>query len=151
MMAAHAPVQAPPAKRSPQNGQYSEVYSEFGEESMSFGCYTACLEQALLRQAIEHQHGELAGEMVVAHPSLAQSWLAGTGAQAHGTRPVRHAHQALQQVRDIAIRQVEIAVASLCLHRQETRIDKVGEVRADGLLGDIGNLREERTFLENVA
>ena len=99
-----------------------------------------CLQHALAYQCFVKLHAHLACQVVVAHARAAQRRLPGAGAQPHGTGAKRHVHQRLQQVGYIPVRQPEVAVPALALHGDQARIQQLGEVGADGLLGHACNV-----------
>ena len=77
------------------------------------------LDPAPLLEAFVDEHAKFARQMVVADARLAQRRLARTGTHANRAGTIGDAHEAFQQMRDVAVRQPEIAVATLALHGEQ--------------------------------
>src|SRR6516164_11837526 len=99
MMAPNAPVEAGTGERSPLPRERVDVDSELPAETLAVGSQfqrrAAGTQPAPPIETVEHQHAEVAGEMVVADACLAQRGLARARANAHGAGAIRDTHQAL--------------------------------------------------------
>src|SRR6185312_21871 len=72
---------------------------------------------------------------------LAQVGIARARAKAQRPGAIGDAEEAFQELRDVLVGEPEVAMPSLLLHGDELRAGKAREVRARGLLGDIGHAR----------
>ena len=143
MMAALAPIQTGMAKLAPLQGQRGRVDPQLPQQAVAGGGENQAVarrrERAPGQQALVDRHAQFAGEVVVAHARLAQRRFARTQPVPQRTGPESDAHQGLEQLGDIAVGQPEIAVPSLALDGEESRIQQFGEVGADRLLGHAGD------------
>src|SRR6202020_1122205 len=95
MMAPLAPVEAGLAQRSTRMREAFRRYLQgLGQEALALGgqfdVVLALPQQPLFFHAVEHLHAEIAGEMIVADPRVAQRRILRPGAHAQvtGARPV---------------------------------------------------------------
>jgi hypothetical protein len=148
MRAAHAPVEAGAAQRTPALLQRLEVDAESGAEAVAgrreLRPAVDRAQQLSLIETLVHQDAEFSGQVVVAHARLAQRRLARARADAHGARPIRDTHQALEQMRDVRVREPEVAMPALALDGDQPRSDELRKVTADRLLGDTRDVDELR-------
>ena len=146
MMAPHAPVEARTAQWPSLPCERIDVDAELAAEALAVRCQfercAAGAQPAPSVETVEHQHTEIACEMVVTDPRLAQSGLARARANPHGAGAVRDTHQAFQEIRDVAIGEPEVAVPPLVLDGKQLRVDQLREMRAHRLLGDAGEAGE---------
>ena len=82
----------------------------------------------MLFQTVERQHAQLACKMVVAHTSLSQRGFARTRSNSHGTGSVRDAHQALEEMRDVAVSEPKVAMAALAFNRDQARVEQLRQM-----------------------
>jgi len=146
VMAANTPIEAGAAERATPADQAFGVDSDSGKESLpgpgELQSAVAGSQLASLLEAIENEHAQFAGKMVVAHAGLSQGGLARARPKANRTRPKGYAHEVFEKLRDVATAETEIAVPSLGFYGDQPRLEQLGEVGADGLLGHAGDLRE---------
>ena len=91
----------------------------------------------MLAQAVEYEHAQVAGQMVIAHPRLAHRRITWPGLDPHGltTQPVRQAHEALDHARHVMVGDAEVPMPARVLDGHEPGIDEFREMRARGLFG----------------
>src|SRR5688572_250319 len=122
------------------------IDAEPGTEALPRRCELqaalAVAHEASLLEALEHEDTQFAREVVVADARLAQRRLARARLEPHGAGAIRHAHDALQQLGNVVVGEAEVAVSPLALDRDEAAVHELGQVRARGLLGDVGHLGE---------
>src|SRR5438094_1316159 len=80
--------------------------------------------------------------MVVANARESQRRLARAGAKPDGTGTIGDTHQIFEQFADIAIGETKVAMSSLALDREQSRIDELGKMSADRLFGNARNVGE---------
>ena len=142
MRTADAPVQACPAHRPPLAGQRSKVDSGGSEESLAGRFDPQFLvvgrQDAPRQESLQHRHGALASQMVVADAGLAHGGVTRAGAGALRPGGLGHAHDRFQHSGDGLPGEPEIAVAALARRQDQAALRQLGKMRTGGGQGNAG-------------
>src|SRR5271156_5787314 len=146
MMAAGAPIETCPAKRTTTLRQNLGIEPDIAAESLAqlgeLQIATDKAQQPLLLEADKYEHTQLAGKMVIANARLAQSGLARARTDAHRSGAVGYPHKALEKLRHVAVGESKIPMPPLDFDRGQTGIKEFREMRTDRLLGHRNRLRK---------
>ena len=146
VVTAHTPIQTGATQRATSAHQRFNVDPDPGKESLSAAGelqpIAAGSQQVPLLEAVEDEHTQFAGKVVVAHSGLSKRRLSRTRAKTHRAGSIGHTHEALEKLCDVAIVETKISVPSLVFHGDQSRFEQLGEVSADRLFGHPGDTRE---------
>jgi len=140
VLAAHAPVEAGTAKRPARLICQIEIEVR-GKRRARAGQHQIAIapcQPARAEQGFQYPYAHLAREMIVTDTRFPQGRFGRTGPRAEVPCPRRHAGHLLQHLRDVVVREAEIAVAALAEARDQPARFQFGEMRAGGLWGDAG-------------
>jgi hypothetical protein len=148
MMTPLAPIQACPAKQTALSCERIGIDAQFLEQRFpscrEFQAVCGGGECALRNQAFVDHDAEFSGKMVVAHSGSAHCRLSRAAFQAYRSRSEGNAHERLQQMRNVGIGETKVAMTSLTFHGDQACIQELRQMRADGLLGHVGDFCEFR-------
>ena len=146
VVTAHTPVQTGATQRATSAHQRFDVNTDPGKESLPIAgelqSVAAGSQKTPLLEAIEDEHAQFAGKMVVAHAGLSERRLARTRAKTHRAGSIGYSHETFEKLRDVLIVEAEIPMPSLTFHGDQSRVEQLGEVSADRLFGHPGQTRE---------
>ena len=138
-MTAFTPVEAGIAKRAALAGETVDVDADVLKQLLPDRCqFQACraeLQCTYLQQVFVNKHTQFAGEMIVTNTRFSQCRFARAGSNPYRAGPECNAHQGFQQFRHIVVGQAKVTMPSLRLDFNQARVEQLGKMAADGLLG----------------